>query len=207
MSPLQKALDIAEAIGLPIKQTKPYAESDPFQGYDRATIAKLIGKAKMLEALEGEKAERGKEVEEKLKKGEILGQPIIGTRGKVKGRMGIIVKEMPSKFHDGMTWVVVDPKTTEEFFVNPKTAKPYAMSETELEQYNKLCQRSQSVAGLIATRGLEVICIEETSPFHGMVGKVIGRGSPNSPIRRIPVYFEGEPKEVYLPAHYFKPKA
>ena len=206
MTPLEQALETAEAIGFPLQQNTPHALDDPFQGYDRAQIIKLIGKARFDEAFEKQREERGQRAAEEIAKGNVIGQAVIGTRGKVKGRVGVVVKEIPSKVYEGMSWVCCDINTAEEYFINPKSAKPYAMTESQHQAYEKLSERSRNVADAIASRWAQVVVINEGSPYHRMEGTIIGMGSTTSPIRQLPVYFEGEPKEVYLPAHYLAPK-
>lgn len=204
-TPLDQALEIAEAIGIALSQNTPYALDDPFQGYDRAQIIKLIGRARYDEAFKAQREERRQRAAEEIEKGNVIGQAVIGTRGKVKGRVGVVVKELPSKVYEGMSWVCCDLNTAEEYFVNPKSAKPYALTESQLQAYEKLRERSNNVANAICHRGQQVVCVYEKSPYHGMEGVIIGLGTTSAPVRQIPVYFTGEPKEVYLPAHFLAP--
>lgn len=123
---LEQAVQMAKAIGMDLSVNHDYSH-DPLQGYDRASLTKVVGN-KVLTAICQNYYD---EVEKHLNgKAWTLDEHIVNrhsftvTRGKNKGFQGVAVRHMPSKYDaQDTTFVLYDPFKSEEVFCNTKSSK------------------------------------------------------------------------------------
>jgi len=101
---LNNAVQTALAVGLPVAQTSPRSH-DPFRGYSPSDLVEAVGDEDVREISSLYEKEKLAELEG----AEVtIGSPVVGLRGKSKGLLGWVSKEMPSQYDQNeMAFLVV----------------------------------------------------------------------------------------------------
>jgi hypothetical protein len=94
---IQQAVGVANTIGLNLTSTAPKSD-DPFLGYSYNDLTYLCGK----ETVDEYRNQWQKDALKALEGQEVgIGQPVVATRGKMKGVTGWVNAEMPSQYNEG----------------------------------------------------------------------------------------------------------
>ena len=138
---LSNVIQMAKAVGITLTYTKPPLSHDPFNGYEERELRSVCGSNTITEIKTlYQKGLIAKWNEIKDTKDHDLivstGIALESTRGKNKGKRGIVIRHMPSKFKEGeVCYILYNPMTHSEVFANAKSTKVVALDKGVFDLY------------------------------------------------------------------------
>lgn len=185
---IQQAQGIANSIGYEIKKSVTKSD-DPFLGYDYTDLTYLVGK----KAVDSFRSKWDADAMVNLKGQEItIGQPVVATRGKMKGIKGWVNAEMPSQYNEGeLAYLVINLQGVSGW-VAKKSLKLRLpdIGERDLQVIDKA--RGEKVKKW--SRGQRV------KDDEGRLGCLVGFGkqSESQPVPTVAVQWEGASQEEWV---------
>ena len=187
---LQQAVGIANSIGHELSTNVPKSD-DPFLGYDYTDLIYLVGE----EAVNSFRAQWDKDALKRLEGQDLaIGQPVVATRGKMKGIKGWINAEMPSQYNEGELAYLVITLQGVSGWVAKKSLKLRVPDIGERDLQADCKAKGQEVKQL--ARGSKV------KDAEGRVGHIVGYGKKDDdqPIPTVAVQWEGASREEWIVA-------
>lgn len=187
---IQQAVGIANTIGHNISVVVPKSD-DPFLGYDPKDLAYLVGQ----EAVDSFRAQWDKDALKALEGQDLtIGQPVVATRGKMKGIKGWVNAEMPSQYNEGeLAYLVINLQGVSGW-VAKKSLKLRVpdIGERDLQAQCK----AKGVMVKQWSRGSKV------KDAEGRTGYLVGYGkqSDDQPVPTVAVQWEGASQEEWIVA-------
>ena len=186
---IEKAISVGNAIGMPLTQGKALSH-DPFFGYLPCDITDLIGEDAVKEIRDSYQKEALKEIGSEIK----LSQPVVATRGKIKGTKGWVSKSMPSQYDEKKQAHLIVSLDGSSGWVNENSLKVRVPDIGEKDAVDYAKQKGEEVRKL--ARGTAVKHSQD-----GRVGYLLGKGSDDQVIPHVAIQWTEMPQEEYVLAH------
>tara|TARA_B100000035_G_C20988854_1_gene549212 strand:- start:3 stop:599 length:597 start_codon:yes stop_codon:yes gene_type:complete len=186
---IQQAVGIANSIGHEISTSTPKSD-DPFLGYDYTDLIYLVGQ----EAVDSFRAQWDKDALKALEGQDLaIGQPVVATRGKMKGIKGWVNAEMPSQYNEGELAYLVITLQGVSGWVAKKSLKLRVPDIGERDLQAECKAKGTEVKKL--ARGTKVT-------YDGRKGHIVGYGKKDDdqPVPTVAVQWEGASREDWIVA-------
>tara|TARA_B100000927_G_scaffold283612_1_gene271558 strand:+ start:3333 stop:3929 length:597 start_codon:yes stop_codon:yes gene_type:complete len=186
---LRQAVGIASSIGHELSTNAPKSD-DPFLGYDYKDLTYLVGQ----EAVDKFCVQWTKDALKALEGQDLaIGQPVVATRGKMKGVKGWINAEMPSQYNAGDLAYLVITLSGFSGWVAKKSLKLRVPEIGERDKQAECKEKGMKVKQW--SRGTRVTDGER---YGHLVG--YGKADDDSPVPTVAVQWEGSSKEEWVVA-------
>jgi hypothetical protein len=186
---IKTAISTGDAIGMPLTRSLPRSH-DPFFGYLPKEIGDLIGD----EAVKEIRTSYKKEMSALLGKEIKLGQPVVATRGKLKGTKGWVSKTMPSQYDEKKMAHLIVSLDGSSGWVNENSLKVRLPDIGESDHVDESKSEGEKVRGL--DRGTQV-----RNKADGRLGYLLGKGKDDQVLPQVAVQWTDMPSEEYVLAH------
>lgn len=187
---IEQAVGIANSIGHELSTNAPKSD-DPFLGYEVADLIYLVGQ----EAVDSFRAQWGKEALKALEGQDLtIGQPVVATRGKMKGVKGWVNAEMPSQYNDNELAYLVITLQGKSGWVAKKSLKLRVPDIGERDLQADCKAKGMKIKQM--SRGSKV------KDAEGRSGYLIGYGKKDDdqPLPTVAVQWEGASQEEWVVA-------
>ena len=186
---IEKAKSVGNAIGMPLTEGQVRSD-DPFFGYSPSEITDLIGEEAVKEIRDSYQKEALKELGKEIKSS----QPVVATRGKIKGTKGWVSKSMPSQYDEKKQAHLIVSLDGTSGWVNENSLKVRVPDIGEKDAVDRAKERGEQVRKL--ARGTAVKHSQD-----GRVGYLLGKGSDDQVIPQVAIQWNDMPQEEYVLAH------
>lgn len=186
---IKKAISVGNAVGIPLTQNEARSH-DPFYGYLPSEITDLIGEEAVKEIRESYNKEALKSLGKEIK----MNQPVVATRGKIKGTKGWVSKSMPSQYDESKQAHLVVSLDGTSGWVNENSLKVRVPDIGESDLVKQAKEQGEEVRKL--ARGSSVKHTQD-----GRVGYLLGKGSDDQAIPQVAIQWTDMPQEEYVLAH------
>lgn len=187
---LKTAISTGNAIGMPLTEGQVRSH-DPFFGYLPSEITELIGEKAVKEIRDSFEKEAIKELGKEIK----VGQPVVATRGKIKGTKGWVSKSMPSQYDESKQAHLIVSLDGASGWVNENSLKVRVPDIGEKDLVGLAKVEGEKVREL--PRGTQVRHKQDER-----LGYLLGKGSDDQVIPQVAVQWTDMPKEEYILAHH-----
>jgi len=186
---IEKAISVGNAIGMPLTSGEKKSH-DPFFGYQPSEITDLIGEEAVKEIRESYNKEALKLLGKEIK----MSQPVVATRGKIKGTKGWVSKSMPSQYDESKQAHLIVSLDGTSGWVNENSLKVRIPDIGEADLVAQAKEQGEEVRKL--ARGTQVRHIQDER-----LGYLLGKGSDDQVLPQVAVQWTDMPKEEYILAH------
>jgi len=199
---LKRALETAQGIGVLLKRAETWHPSDPFQGYAIKDVIRYGGKVVYEDTIQEIRDISEECSAQKLSKSDPTGAVVRMTRGKHKGRVGIVQLQ---KDFDGTKRLLVYglDGSNDTWWMNPSSVRAYGSSPNESMAIESLLEKSRIAYEQLASAFIKASSstLKVRHATDGDEGCLIGVGDKDCAVKTMPVIFDGDSEPRYVGAH------